>query len=72
MNPIFNKCSLFEFPPPTLGHYLTRLVLVAVSLYFWIEPHREPVSEVVSLSPAKRLVGFEPENFRFDDSTLTN
>ena len=29
------------------------------------EGHREPCSEVESLSPAERLVGFEPGTFRF-------
>ena len=32
---------------------------------FWPEGHREPRNEVGSLSPAERLVGFEPGTFRF-------
>ena len=34
-------------------------------LHFRPEGHREPRSEVGSLSPAERLLGFEPGNFRF-------
>ena len=34
-------------------------------LHFRPEGHREPRSEVGSLSPVERLVGFEPGTFRF-------
>ena len=34
-------------------------------LHFRLEGYREPCYEVGSLSPAKRLVGFEPGTFRF-------
>ena len=34
-------------------------------LHFRPEGHREPRNEVGSLSPAKRLLGFEPGTFQF-------
>ena len=40
-------------------------MLITALLHFRPEGHREPRNEVGSLSPAKRLMEFEPENFRF-------
>ena len=64
----FLNCYLAA-PRPTLGHFrgdsLTHLMLITVFLHFWPEDHREPCNEVGSLSPAERLVGFEPGTFRF-------
>ena len=34
-------------------------------LHFRPEGHREPRNEVASLTPAERLVGFEPGTFQF-------
>ena len=39
-------------------------MLITVFVQFRPEGHREPSNEVGSLSPVKRLVGFEPEIFR--------
>ena len=54
-------------PRPTSGHYLgdslTNPMLIAAFLHVRPEGHREPRSEVGSLSPAERLVGFEPGTF---------
>ena len=56
-------------PRPTLGHYredsLTHPMLITAFLHFRPEGHLEPRSEVGSLSPAERLVGFEPGALRF-------
>ena len=55
-------------PRPTLGHYragsLTHPMLITSVLHIRPEGHRGPRSEVGSLSPAKRLVGFEPGTFQ--------
>ena len=54
-------------PRPTLGHYrggsLTHPMLITCVLHIRPEGHREPRNEVGSLSPAERLVGFEPGTF---------
>ena len=64
---IFN-CYLAA-PRPTLGHYrgdsLTHPMLITVCLHIRPECHRDPRSGVGFLSPAERLVGFEPGTFRF-------
>ena len=39
-------------------------MLITVFVQFRLEGHREPSNEVGSLSPAERLVGFEPGIFR--------
>ena len=50
-------------PRPTLGHSqgdsLTNPMLITAFVHIRPEGHREPRSEVGSLSPAERLVGFE-------------
>ena len=65
---LFFYCYLAT-PRPTLGHYrggsLTHPMLITCALHILPDGHREPRSEVGSLSPAKCLVGFEPETFRF-------
>ena len=65
---IFFNCYLAA-PRPTSGHYrgdsLTHPMLVTAFLHIRPDGHREPRSEVGSLSPAERLVGFEPGTFRF-------
>ena len=62
----FFNCYL-AVPLPTLGHSqgdsLTNLMLITVFLHVRPEGHREPRSEVGSLSPAEHLVGFEPGTF---------
>ena len=64
----FFNCYLAA-PRPTLGHYrgdsLTHPILITAFLHIRPEGHREPRSEVGSLGPAERLVGFEPGTFRF-------
>ena len=40
-------------------------MLITCVLHIWPEGHREPRNKVGSLSPAERLVGFEPGTFRF-------
>ena len=56
-------------PRPTSGHYrgdsLTHPMLITAFVHVQPEGHREPRSEVGSLSPAERLAGFEPGTFRF-------
>ena len=53
----------------TLGRYqggsLTHPILITCVLHIRSGGHREPRCEVGSLSPAERLVGFEPGSFRF-------
>ena len=44
---------------------LTHPMLITAILYFRPKGHQEPRNEVGSLSPAERLVGFEPGTFRF-------
>ena len=55
-------------PRPTLSHYragsLTHPMLITCVLHIRPEGHRGPHSEVGSLSPAERLVGFEPGTFQ--------
>ena len=50
-------------PRPTSGHYrgdsLTHPMLITAFVHVRPEGHREPRSEVGSLSPAERLAGFE-------------
>ena len=64
----FFKCYLAA-SRPTLNHYrggsLTHPMLITCVLHIRPEGHQEPRSEVRSLSPAKRLVRFEPRTFRF-------
>ena len=56
-------------PRPTSGHYrgdsLTHPMLITAFVHVRPGGHREPHSEVGSLGPAERLVGFEPGTFRF-------
>ena len=53
-------------PLPTLGRGQPHpLDVNHCVLYFRPEGHEEPRSDVGSLSPAERLVGFEPGTFRF-------
>ena len=65
---IFFNCFLAA-PLPTLGHYpegsLTHAMYIAVFLHIRPKGHREPRSEVGSLSPAEHLMIFEPGTFRF-------
>ena len=71
----FFNCYLAA-PQPTLGHSrgdsLTNPILIT-AFFVHIRPkgHREPRNEVRSLSPAKRLVGFELGTFRFILQRLT-
>ena len=64
----FFNCYLAA-PRPTSGHCrgdsLTHPMLITAFLPIRPEGHQEPRSEVGSLSPAERLVGFEPGTFRF-------
>ena len=68
MDILFSNCYLAA-PRPTLGHYqggsFTHPMLITCILHIRPEGHRESRSEVGSLSPAERLVGFEPGTFRF-------
>ena len=43
------------------GDSLTHLMLIIGFSHFRPEGHRKPRNEVGSLTPAERLVGFEPE-----------
>ena len=52
----FGPLSRGQTHSPDVNHCVLRLRP---------EGHREPCSEVESLSPAERLVGFEPGTFRF-------
>ena len=56
-------------PRPTLGHYrggsLNHPTLIICVLHIRPEDHWEPLNKVRSLSPAERLVVFEPGTFRF-------
>ena len=65
----FLSCYLAA-PRPTLGHSrgdsLTNPMLItAFFIHIRPEGHRGPRNKVGSLSPAERLVGFEPGTFRF-------
>ena len=64
----FFNCYLAA-PRPTLGHCrrdsLIHSMLISAFLKLRPEDHWEPHSEVGSLSPAERLVGFELETFPF-------
>ena len=65
----FFNCYLTA-PRPTLGHYrgdsLTHPMLITAFFYIF-DPKvtGSLVARVGSLSPAERLVGFEPGTFRF-------
>ena len=65
---VFFSCY-FAAPRPALDHCqegsLTHLMLIICILHIRPEGQREPRNEVGSLSPAERLVGFEPGTFRF-------
>ena len=54
-------------PRPTLDDYregsLTHPILITTFLHVRPESHREPRNKVGSLSPTKRLLGFEPGTF---------
>ena len=56
-------------PRPTMGNFwgdsLTHPMLITAFLNFRPEGHREPRNKVGTLSPAERLVGFEPGTCRF-------
>ena len=71
---IFFNCYLAA-PRPNLSHYrggsLTHPMLITFLLHIRPEGHREPRSEIGSLGPAKRLVGFEPGTFRFWSQRLS-
>ena len=65
----FFNCYLAA-PRQILGHYrgdsLTHPMLItAVFFTFLTQGHWEPRNEIGSLSPAERLVGFEPGTFRY-------
>ena len=64
----FFNCYL-PAPWPTSGHSqggsLTNPMLITTLYLFRPEGHRDLRNEVGSLSPAKRLVGYELGNFRF-------
>ena len=64
----FFNCYLAA-PRPPLSHYrgnsLTHPMLITAFLHFRPEGHREPCSEVGSLSPVEHLAGFEPGTFQF-------
>ena len=64
---VFFNCYLAA-PKPTLdrsqGDSLTKLMLITAFYLCRPEDHLEPRSEVGSLSPAKRLAGFEPGTFQ--------
>ena len=71
--PMWKSFFFFNYylaaPRPTSGHYrgdsLTHPMLITAFVHVRPEGHREPRSEVGSLSPAERLAGFEPGTFRF-------
>ena len=44
---------------------LTNPILITAIVHIRPEGHREPRNEFESLSPAERLVGFEPGTLRF-------
>ena len=54
---------------PTLGHSqgdsLTKPMLITAFVQIQPEGHQEPCNEVGSLSPVKRLAGFELGTFQF-------
>ena len=64
----FLNCYL-AVPRPTMGHsrrdILTNPMFIAAFVHFRPEGHQEPRNEVGPISPAERLVGFEPETFLF-------
>ena len=64
----FFNCYL-AVPRPTLGYSqgdsLTNLMLITAFVHVRPEGHREPRSEVGSLSPAERPAGFAPGTFQF-------
>ena len=71
----FLNCYL-AVPRPTLGHSqgdsLTNPMLITAFVHIRPEGHREPRNKVGSLSPAERLVGFEPEPSDSDCNALTH
>ena len=71
----FFNCYL-AVPWPTFGHFqgdsLPNPMLITVFLLIRPEGHREPHNEVRSLSPAKRLVGFEPGTSDSNFNALTH
>ena len=63
----FFNCYLTA-PRPTLDHYRGKASITHVHhcvLHFRPEEHWEPRNEASSLSPAGRLMRFEPGTFRF-------
>ena len=68
----FFNCYLAA-PRPTSGHYrgdsLTHPMLITAFLHIRPEGHREPRSEVGSLSPAERL-GFFHQKYCSDSTSL--
>ena len=66
---IYNSFNYLAAPRPILGYYrdksLNHLILITLFLHIRLEGHRDPLKEVGFLSPAERLVKFEPGTFRF-------
>ena len=62
----FFNCYL-AVPRPTFGHSQGDVNPMLITAFVHVQPkgHREPRNKVGSLSPAERLVGFEPGTFRF-------
>ena len=73
--PFFFKYYL-AVPRPTLGHFwgdsLPNPMLITAFLLIRPEGHREPRNEVGSLSPAERVVGFEPGSSDSNFNALTH
>ena len=69
INPIKTDNEFFFFIRPALGHSqghsLTNSMLITACIQVWLAGHWEPHSEVGSLSPAERLVGFGLGTFQF-------
>ena len=63
-NSLLFGCPMANFGPLSRGQPHSPDVNHCV-LHFRPEGHREPRNEVGSLSPAKRLLGFEPGTFQF-------
>ena len=65
---IFFNCYL-AVPQQTLGHSqgdsLTNPMFITAFVQVRPKGHWKPCNKVGSLSPAKRLVGFEPGTFQF-------
>ena len=68
------KCYLAA-PQPTLGPYrgdrLTNPMIIIAFLLFWPEGHQDPRNEVMFLSWAERLVGFNGEPSDSNCNALT-